>query len=202
MGFAIEEFVHRRPFLFHLTTRENFSGVRRDRVLKSASELAPGRSELLESRRAEDSIIRVNGGPVMLRDQSPLHRNNMRLEGGWTFERFLREINGKVFFWAGTLNGPNPYGIRHYARYRSGAPIMIRTPTPHEAGSMRFCKYNSGSPRYSGGVAPPRGPSTFVRGEDASFRVCDVVEVVFDRFFPLPDGTEFAPRPSGPWQPF
>jgi hypothetical protein len=65
-----------------------------------------------------------------------------------------------------------------------------------------FCKYNSGSPRWSGGRARPRGSDTFSTAVDNSFRLGDVVEVVFKGSVSLPADTQYATDVAGPWHTF
>jgi hypothetical protein len=66
---------------------------------------------------------------VSVRDQAPLHPGNMRLEPGWTLSTFVRYLNDRVFFWPGTDRGPISYGARHYERYLSEGPMIIRVRT-------------------------------------------------------------------------
>jgi len=56
---------------------------------------------VLDTRRREHVWITLDGEPVMLRGQAPLHLGNMRLDDGWGFERFVRHLNDHVFFWPG-----------------------------------------------------------------------------------------------------
>jgi hypothetical protein len=62
-----------------------------------------------------------------------------------------------------------------------------------------FTKYNSGSPRYSGGRPSPRGPDTFLPAEQCTFPSSKVVEVTFAESVMLPDDSELSNHPSGPW---
>src|SRR6185295_17449394 len=97
--------------------------------------------------------------------------------------RLLKAINERVFFWPGTEFRPISYGIRHFERYRSERPVILRCKsdllfnTPGQ--EPEFCKYNSGSPRCSNGIGSPRGPDTFVPASRAMFSAAKAVEVTF-----------------------
>ena len=127
----------------------------------------------------------------MLRDQAPLREGNAALDGGWTFADLVEDLNGRVFFWPGTERRPIPDGQRHFERYadESIAVLMVDTTALFAAnGGATFCRYNSGSPRWSGGRPSPRGPGTFVAAADAPFTAGQVVEVTFRNTVVLPNG--------------
>jgi hypothetical protein len=130
----------------------------------------------------------------------------MNLEDGWTFERFLAHLNERVFFWPGRDVGPNDYGRRHFERYESEQPVIVRASfTDLLAANPQiaplFAKFNSGSPRWSGGAAPMRGSRTFVLAGDAPFGVSEVVEVTFQGRVQLPATVQVSDRPDGGWGP-
>ncbi len=207
MPFDSEVFAARRPYLFHLTARSNVARIRAARRLHSMVVLArkAGREDLLNVRRREHVQLSVQGKAVHIRDQAPLHENNMSLEDGWTFPQFVRDLNERVFFWPGGLSGPIAHGLRHFARYREERPVLLRIPTDglfaaNSAVRPLYCRYNSGSPRWSRGVASPRGPATFVPSNQATFSPSSVVEVAFMRGAVLPNGSEVGNGPSGPWR--
>jgi uncharacterized protein DUF7002 len=196
-----------RPFLYHLTARENIEHIRHVRRLESAAVLArrAGQADLLEKRRSGHVAVHVDGTTVLLRDQAPLHSANMQLEPGWTFDRFVRCLNERVFFWPGREDGPIPHGLRHFGRYEAEKPVILRVPfdglrRANPGFKPLFCRYNSGSPRWSRGVAAPRGAATFVRADDASFGPAQVVEVTALHGVDLPAETMCGERPSGPWR--
>ncbi|MEO8560644.1 MAG: hypothetical protein ABI601_01125 [bacterium] len=206
MSFDLIAYGRLRPYLYHLTARSNLSRIRQRRSLESAASLARQANEfaIIESRRAAHLPIVVDGESILLRDQSPLHEKNMRLEDGWTFERFIAHLNERVFFWPGSDTGPNDYGWRHYGRYETEKPVIVRTTfaslvsTNSELVPL-FAKVNSGSPRWSGGNAPARGSRTFVAANDAAFTAGEVVEVTFQGCVELPGDAEVADAPDGPW---
>lgn len=207
MSFDHQTYSALRPYLYHLTARSNLPRIRARRQLESASSLAEqaNRSALLDVRRATHVPILVDGEEVVLRDQSPLHLRNMRLEEGWTFERFIAHLNQRVFFWPGRDSGPNDYGRRHFARYESEQPVIVRVAftdlvNANAAVAALFAKCNSGSPRWSGGAAPVRGSRTFVVAAEAPFSAGDVVEVTFQGRVELPSSAEVSDHPDGAWQ--
>ena len=207
MPFTLDTYAGLRPYLYHLTARANLPRVRAGRALESAASLAAqaDQSAILAARRATQVPLTVGGAQVMLRDQSPLHARNMQLEDGWTFERFLAHLNQRVFFWPGRDVGPNHYGWRHFARYKSELPVIIRASFADvlaaNAAAPLFAKVNSGSPRWSGGAPPMRGSRTFATAADAEFNAGDVVEVTFQGRVELPASTEVSDQLDGGWEP-
>ena len=208
MAFTHDDLAELRPYLFHLTSRQNLARIRQRRVLESASRIATsaGRSDLLDVRRRTHVTVHSDGEIVVLRDQRPLHKGNMRLDASWSFGRFVRHLNDRVFFWPGGPGGPNSYGLRHFERYKDEAPAILRLPFTATIDANRdnrplFCRYNSGSPRWSRGIPSPRGASTFVAASDAAFGPAQVVEVTIPDLVLLPDGVMIADHPHGPWEP-
>jgi len=57
-----------------------------------------GHLELLRSSRDGHVRLLVEGHNVFLRDQAPLHPNNIAFTGGWNFGDLLEAVNGLVFF--------------------------------------------------------------------------------------------------------
>ena len=64
----------------------------------------------------------------------------------------------------------------------------------------KFCCYNSGSPRCSGGQRSPRGDDTFLHYEDFNGTPSDVVEVVFHRRVQLPNSVGYGILTGDLWQ--
>lgn len=207
MPFDLNAFATSRPYLFHLTSRENLKRIRRTRVLQCSTMLhsLALNPPALTNKRGNHLELKLPGDSVFLRDQSPLHKGNMRLLGSWTFQDVLDNLNGRVFFWPGTSSGVISYGVRHYVRYASERPVLLRMSSSDlfKANSLNapeFCRYNSGSPRCSGGVGSPRGPNTFVVASAADFTASKVVEVTFRGEIDLPSQVWFAGSPTGPWR--
>jgi hypothetical protein len=208
MAFSLSQFAASRPHLFHLTSRRNIES------LKETLELAPAlhlfgearTTQWMSTKRPEHVEIKIGKRKIDVRDQRPLHKGNMALLDGWTFEQFIEHINSRVFFWPGGIGGsPIDYGRRHFARYAAESPALLRTSTAdvfsgNKYLSPEFCRYNSGSPRWTRGRASPRGRNTFVTCEDAHFRAAEVVEVTFPGVVRLPQSCQIAYSPDGPWR--
>lgn len=206
MPFSLASFAQRRPYLYHLTAASNLPGIQAERRLHSASALTEraNRSDLVGVRRSDHVPLHHEGVPATLRDQSPLHLANIRLDEGWSFDRFVAHLNAHVFFWLGSETGPIDYGERHFARYASEGPVVLRIPftglvAANPDAEPLFSKYNSGSPRWSGGVPAPRGESTFVPASAAPFRASEVVEVTFRQSVQVPGDCEWGRSLAGPW---
>jgi hypothetical protein len=192
MGFAIDQFVECRPYLFHLTARSNALEIVRRRQIESASQLLrrAGRGVLLRQKREDHVAIEIDGHRVQLRDQAPLHAGNIEYAGQWRLPDVIETLNDRIFFWPGTASGPIVYGRRHFERYRIEDVVVIVL-AAHDAFRINadampsFCRYNSGSPRCSGGRKSPRGPDTFLSAAEFVGSASQVVEVTFLHRFAL-----------------
>jgi hypothetical protein len=207
MTIDLGAFSELRPYLFHLTAAENLPRIRRTRVLESTAALVQraNRPELLDVKRRSHVRLTIDGDEVILRDQAPLHAGNILFNDDCTFAQFVGQLNARVFFWPGDEDGPIPYGLRHFARYESESPAILRVSftglmTANPGLNPLFCRYNSGSPRWSRGAAAPRGAATFVPAAEASFRLSEVVEVTALNLVQLPDDTLWSERLSRPWK--
>jgi hypothetical protein len=209
VAFRSEQFACARPFLYHLTFRANLPRVRATSTLETAAEIASaaGQLNLVRARRAKHVPLTLrDGGRVYLRDQTPLHEKNIELLDGWTLADLVEHLNRRVYFWPGTEHGPISYGRRHFERYRTEQPAILRVDfsslvSANPEREPLFCLYNSGSPRYSGGRASPRGPNTFVPAEAFPKGPPDVVEVTFAGSLKLPSNVQVADGPDGEWVP-
>src|SRR5437868_4740943 len=101
MGIHLERFAELRPFLYHLTARLNLESIRESRRLEPAARILAlaGREDLLRTRRRNAEIVYVEGRPVHIRDQAPLHAGHMEMTDGWAHEDFTQHLNARVFFW-------------------------------------------------------------------------------------------------------
>ena len=103
-------------------------------------------------------------------------------------------------------HGPISYGHRHFGRYASDGPALLRLDCAevfarNRARGPYFCKYNSGSPRCSRGQKSPRGPDTFLSAEEFSFPESTVVEVTFLDEVQLPENIECGTIQGRQWCP-
>lgn len=203
-----QRLIRYRPWLYHLTSRENLAAITAERRLGSAARLleAAGRIRDIRERRLDHRIIETRDERRLLRDQRPLHEGNIEFEAGWDFGDVVALLNRHVFFWPGTEAGPSEYGVRHFKRYRSEGPILLRMRTEDLLGDdighrVKLCAFNSGAPRCSGGRKSPRGRDTFLPLAHFPDRVSDVVEVVVEDDVRLLGRVEVADHPQGPYAP-
>lgn len=204
----IVQLVKSRPFLYHLTAPSNLPAIRAHGALRPAAEWLrqAGRPNQVRTRRMGSVTVHVDGHAISLRDQDVLHQGNIDFLDGWSFDRLLESLNSRVFFWPGTREGPIDYGLRHLERYRGESPAMLRTSFAHlllanSALPPLLCRYNSGSPRCSGGFKSPRGPDTFVGVESFRGSSSSVVEVTFLGETVLPANTEVSRSQLTGWTP-
>lgn len=197
-----------RPYLYHLTATTNLFAISACRVLRPAADLLrqSGQPNAIRAHRRTSLRLVADGLYFTLRDQAPLYEGNVELTGGWTFSLFLESLNSRVFFWPGQSTGPIDYGLRHFERYRRESPTILRAPLAdvlreNPANSPLLCRFNSGSPRCSGGRKSPRGPDTFLKAPDYTGTAASVVEVTFLRAVSLPSSTQLSNSPTGPWRP-
>jgi hypothetical protein len=196
-----------QPYLYHLTHRDNLNALRDMGCLLPAATLMEraGRHKLIRVPRRGPISLSVDGRTIVLRDQAPLHKGNMRLPRGYSFEDFVESLNRRIFFWPGGGDGPIDYGQRHFHHYAHERPILLRIHfqslvDSNPSAEPRFCRYNSGSPRCSYGKRSPRGPETFVAADHFTERPKRVVEVTFASQIVLPSTSQFASATSGPWK--
>ncbi|MEI9814789.1 MAG: hypothetical protein WDO18_20090 [Acidobacteriota bacterium] len=164
-----------------------------------------GREDLLRVRRLAHLEITVDGSLRMLRDQAPLHRGNLELPEGYSFEDLLQSLNERIFFWPGSEDKPIDYGQRHFERCEPQRPVILKVGlqsllAANPSVEPEFCRYNSGSPRCSGGKRSPRGFNTFLPASQFEGTSADVVEVTFTEPVRLPSDALVGDRPIGPWK--
>jgi len=208
MSFAINQFLVLRPYLYHLTFPENLIRIQKTLILEPTNSLLAkaGQSALGRERRRVHRTIEIENQSTRLRDQYPLHKGNVRLPEDWSYEDLLHYINDHVFFWPGSAAGPIPYGLRHFQRYESEKPVILRVSTAelllgNADSEALFCKYNSGAPRCSHGNKSPRGPNTFANAANFGHPARNVIEVTFRSFVRLPLSAHAARSPAGHWCP-
>ncbi|HVU87586.1 MAG TPA: hypothetical protein VHD36_09700 [Pirellulales bacterium] len=206
MAFSLTQFASTRPYLYHLTSARNADQVVQARTIHTARHLfesakAPA---WIDQKRTATLSLSVDGALIDIRDQQPLYEGKTSLQDGWTFARLIRELNSRIFFWPGWDHGVIAYGMRHFERYQSEKPAILRVRTEdlfainHKI-VPEFCKYNSGSPRTTQGKGSPRGRATFLKPEHASFPPSAVIEVTYSESVQLPQTVERSSRPDGRW---
>lgn len=200
---ATKSFLDLSPTLYHVTARANLTCLAITGEIRSAAQLASSarRPNVTTGRRHSREPLRTPDGTITLHDPKPLKVGNIAFEGGWDEDRLLGELNRRVFLWPGRKDGPIGYATRHFEVY-SETDVVLRIPTKDlPMKRAEFCRYNSGSPRYSRGLPSPRGPETFVPTSDWQLVPSRVVEVTFVGSLRLPESTEWADHFGGPWWP-
>jgi hypothetical protein len=205
MSFTIAEYAELRPYLYHVTARENLPRLHRTRRVDPAAELmrAAGRTDLLRTRRPGPVTILVDGDPVVLKDQRPLIEANVSPTDGWDFGDLVQFLNERVFFWPGDALGPVLAGRRLLAHYEEDLPAVLRIPLMdlvaiNPEGPPLFSPYNTGAPRMQRGRPVRRGPDIFRPAHEARRRRFEVVEVAFRGSLKLPDTVQ-VPGPPERW---
>jgi hypothetical protein len=198
MPISTEDFSRLRPFVFHVTARENLSFLRSSQRICTTLNLleSAGRSELADTRRREYLILKLPDGTVVLKDQKPLIEANTELSEGWRFSDFVRFLNGFVYFWPGSQSGPIGPGRRLLQHYEVDGPLVLRVPTVdllQKNSSLRplFSAFNSGAPRYHSGRKAKRGPDLFSEADKFPRKASEVRELAFRGNTVLPESTSF-----------
>jgi hypothetical protein len=208
MAIELEKLLRLRPVAYHTTGRLNFASIRDRRALMSTKSLVDGSTyaSLLVGRRVTSTTIRINGRDLQIRDQRPLRPGSLQLQGGASLQRYLDELNRRVFLWPGTATGPVSPGRRHFDHYRlEDGVVVLRVSlrsllAANPAREFFVEKCNSGAARHHSGRPVERGPNTFCLPRDANFPPSGVVELSFIDRVELPPDTEFSTALEGPWQ--
>lgn len=185
----IQKFIKDRPYLYHLTSKENAEHIMAQKRLHSANELIKMSKDrkhfpVQRQKRVGHYELTIDGKSYILRDQRPISEKALAkcLTDGWSVSDFLFHLNSRVFMWP-TLDRL----WRHFNRYEAEKPIIFRFPTEElfAANShAEFCRLNSGATRansYLGGKPPARGSQTFLPANQFELSVRDVAEVTFPK---------------------
>lgn len=216
LAFTRDDFLARRPWLYHFTTPQNVDLLRSERAMLSAAAWVVRANAFrpqiedpyayLGAPRLQSRMLEIDHRrTVTLNDQLPIQHPKQcnNLQG--TYSDFLRCLNGYVFFWPGTDERPRPTGnlaSRFAARYAAfGLVRVLVAPLWHRRNSpIRFCRYNSGAPQAR--TKAPRGPQIFVTCDAADYDERGVAEVVFPNRVDLPPDTQWRPPGEGStWEP-
>jgi hypothetical protein len=207
MGINIQEFVRLRPFVYHISARENVSFLRASGTLWTTLNLleAAGRPELANDRRVDYVALQLPLGLVVLKDQKPLIEANTALPDDWCFADFVRYLNSMTYFWPGSAAGPIGRGRRLLQHYELDGPLVLRVPTSdllqaNASLTPLFSPFNSGAPRYHSGQKARRGPDTFSPHNQFPRRTGEVVELAFAGNITLPKTTTY--RTADGWSNF
>lgn len=203
--------LERWPYCWHITDARNAPALRRSRRLTPAAELRrlAGLPPPTVPRRSTDERgLRAPGlGAVWLCDQNPLRFEYAAWQHGWNAVRLLDELNRRVFFWAGTAEGPNPrHGQAHFRRNRlDRATVELRVPAadlfaenPELAPEFATCNSGALSPRsrrYN-----LRGDDTFRPASRLEGPPAKVSEITFPGTVRLPASTQLRAGEAAPWE--
>ncbi|MFB9841106.1 DUF7002 family protein [Mucilaginibacter ginsenosidivorans] len=184
----IDRFITLRPYLYHLTDRDNLPLILEYGKLLSTKKIIElsGNAAYVHintARRSTHKKIVIGDRVFSIRDQKPISEKNLVkcLTDGWDCARFYDHLNDRVFMWS-----KPEYLNNHYKTYEHEGPIILRFNTdsilaanPH----VKFCRLNSGATRSSShhnGAPPPRGIDTFQPAETFDFLPSQVKEVTFE----------------------
>lgn len=166
-----------------------------------------GKSDLLRRQRKTMEEFTVDGEMIRLTDQKPIIEANIAFQDNWTLADLIEAINRRVFFWRGSAAGLLSNDQGHFGKYCTGHSLVFLRMGLQETIQLNIdrgpevCKYNSGAARMYNGQPIPRGLTTFVSFENASFGIGNVREVVFREFVDIPSCAMFCEGSwRGPWQ--
>lgn len=159
--------------------------------------------KFLRTIRSRHEVVQIDGIPYYIRDQNPISPVALSkcLTNGWNCGDYVEYLNQRVFTWP-TVNRLE----RHYNRYESENPCIFRFSTGvllELNQHAEFSRLNSGATRanpYLGGLAPERGPETFLPARHYPRFPSTVAEVTFVDSCRLPDDFRVSYSPDGPWK--
>lgn len=204
MALEIEHFVRLRPYLYHLTGRNNIKYIQQEMILKPPNILYAESGEInFRGTHRRGHRFLTNGRQI--RDQDPLHSGNISFSGGWGLKDLITHLDEHVFFWPGWEHGPIQSGKNHFQRYAGEKPIILRVKTREILDenimlTPLFCKYNSGAPRCTKGKGSPRGPETFLPAAEFPFPPTNIIEVTYRSSVSLPAPVQVISYPNDNWQ--
>jgi hypothetical protein len=201
----IQEFISKRPYLYHLTSIQNAEKIIEERKIYSANRLIdmsgnPAYQSIKRQKRVDAQKIIVNSIPYFLRDQQPISELALSkcLTNNWEVADFLEYLNARVFMWP-TIDRL----WRHFNRYIDEKPVIFRFTTNEVLDlnpNVKFCRLNSGATRansYLGGKAPERGIDTFVTADSYQRPIGSVAEVTFENECDVNCAIHTSSKPDG-----
>lgn len=204
----LDKFIVQKPYLYHLTYKENLESIFKTGTLYSAEYLfkLSGDSKAqryITTKRVEKIKINVEGFEIIIRDQHPISEVALEkcLTDGWTCSDYFKCLNKRIFMWSDQNRLQ-----RHYDRYKKEKPSILKLETRNIIGlnsHVKFSRINSGATRpnsYLGGIAPMRGKDTFLQAENFELSVSNVAEVTFESRCILPSTILLANSPKGNWK--
>src|SRR5262245_17521055 len=149
MPVDLARFSELRPYLYHVTARENLDSLRRRRGIDCAAALMRrcNRTDLLRWRRTSSMTLHDDTDTFVLKDQHPLVEANIDFRG-CSMQEFVEYLNEHVFFWPGRIDGPIRAGLNLHAHYEHETPGVLRIPTRDLVATNSdvealFCEFNA-----------------------------------------------------------
>jgi hypothetical protein len=205
----IEDFINKRPFLYHLTDVRNLELIKTNGLLLSTKSIVDksrmdtnDKISFIRNRRQFHSTVEIDNQTYFIRDQKPISLTNLQkcLTNDWSTGDFLQHLNSRVFFWPTIARLE-----RHYNRYQTEKPVIIKVSSRlllELNPNADFCRLNSGATRsnsYLDGAPPKRGIETFLPADMYDNTVGSVAEVTFPNHCQLPTDFFTGGSPNGPW---
>jgi len=201
----LHEFIKKRPELYHLTAQGNLSIIKRSGKLYSTNKIIDLSNDtklslLKRQRRPEHLIINIQEDSFSIRDQRPISEKALQkcLTDNWKCADFYEFLNDRVFTW------PTKDRLqKHYDRYKNEEPVILvfKTKDVFDLNlEPLFARLNTGATRansFLGGIAPRRGPNTFLKASDYERSIGSVAEVTFLNEMILPNSFEICYEPNG-----
>lgn len=205
----LQEFCKERPYLYHLTDKDNLPLILNSRTLLSTVDIAQmalskeDAKNFLQSKRENHCTLSVNGTDYKIRDQNPILMKVLErsLSDGLTTGEFIELLNKRVFWWP-TIDRLN----RHFNRYVNEHPVILRVSTSEMLAlnkNVELCHLNSGATRCHpsyGGNAPTRGIESFLSPSNYDKSIASVAEVTFVNKCQLPEIVWVGRTPAGQWR--
>jgi len=118
----IAEFCQARPFLYHMTDKDNLPLILKDWALLSTKRIAYAAfdtrmkaNDFLKTKRDGSESLIANGKTYKIRDQHPISLTVLKrsLSGGLKTGDFLKILNERVFWWPSIKRL-----VAHFDRYK------------------------------------------------------------------------------------
>jgi hypothetical protein len=189
----VERFTQIRPYLYHVTARENLAAIARARRLHTAAELMQraGRTDLLRWQRRQPIQLVIDDDRAVLTGQAALIEERISLRHGWSFGDFIEYLNEHVFFWPGSPEGPAKSGVLSHDELAGAALLRVPAADLFEINAEPlFCAVNVRAPRGQDARRTPRGPHLFTPAAEFTRREAEVIEVGFRSGVDLPATTQ------------
>jgi hypothetical protein len=162
-----DDFISKYPRLFHMAASGSWPSIAERGLLSTRALVdlydppAELRSEILEQVRKRSVVLSSPGLPdAIVRDQLPLKFLSERLMPGVSEQKFLDELNGRVFFHVSEERLRRLLGARAYRRHPHEVLTIDTETFLVDHPEVELAAYNTGSVHLR--TMPERGPSMFI----------------------------------------